>query len=429
MTEGGQTAKGPGGQRSSAAHAHPRTQADRLRRRTYLLLESDGSPDPWAIAIRYSLMVLVLVNVAFSLAATEPALRDQYGGLLLTVEVATLAIFAVEYWARVWSCVEHPRYRLLPKWKARLRYMLTPAALIDAVVILPLAAAPFVALDLSSFVFLRIVRLLKLFRYSGGMEALAEAVFAERRARIACAVILATIVLISATSITYAEGPTQPKDFGSVLHSLWWAIVTITTVGYGDAVPVTPLGRMIAVVTMVVGFAFIALPTAILSSAFAEVIRRRDFTVTWGMIGRVPAFARLDAATIVRIMPRLVARSFQPGDIVVHSHEEPADLYIVVFGTLEGPGRPLPPVADEAPATAEGDNEPATEPPPPETVLLGEGDMFGGPLLVADLGTEGPLVASSATRILILPEDDLKVIARRRPDLYAALVRTGRSAQ
>ncbi|MEW5422716.1 cyclic nucleotide-gated ion channel [Amorphus sp. 3PC139-8] len=432
MTEGAHQAKGPGRQ-VPAAHPHPRTPWERLRRRTYLLLESDGSPDPWAIAIRYSLMALVLVNVAFSLAATEPALRADYGGLLVTVEVATLVIFAIEYWARVWSCVEHPRYRLLSQWKARLRYMLTPAALIDALVILPLAAAPFVTLDLSSFVFLRIVRLLKLFRYSGGMEALAEAIFAERRALTACAVILATIVLISATSITHAEGAAQPHDFGSVLHSLWWAIVTITTVGYGDAVPITPLGRMIAVVTMVVGFAFIALPTAILSSAFAEVIRRRDFTVTWGMIGRVPAFARLDAATVVRIMPRLVARSFQPGDIVVHSHEEPADLFIVVFGTLEGPGRPLPPPSDDPQATVEegeGVGGGASAPQPdPDPVLLGEGDMFGGPLSVADLGTEGPLVATTTTRILILPEDDLKVIARRRPDLYAALVRSARSAQ
>lgn len=429
MTGVGTQAGGAAGQ-THGGHPPPRSELERLRRRTFVLLESDGSPDPWAIAIRYALMALVLINVAFSLAATEPEIDARYGSLLLAVELITLTIFAVEYVARVWSCVEHPRYRGIRKWKARLRYMLTPAALIDAVVILPLAAAPFVALDLSSFVFLRIIRLLKLFRYSGGMEALGEAIFAERRALTACAVILATVVLISATSITFAESEAQPEQFGSVLHSLWWAIVTITTVGYGDAVPVTPAGRMIAVVTMVVGFAFIALPTAILSSAFADVIRRRDFTITWGMIGRIPAFASLDAATIVRIMPRLVARSFHPGDIVVHTHEHLADLYIVIFGTLEAPPLPVeaeePEGADEEADDAEGEPPAAPPPPPPPRapILLGEGDMFGGPLSLAHYGTAGPVVAASTTRILILPEDDLLVIERRRPDILARLIRS-----
>ncbi|MDQ0317516.1 cyclic nucleotide-gated ion channel [Amorphus orientalis] len=411
--QGGQT-------RSAAARARrpqPRTDWERRRRRAYFLLESDGSPDPGAIAVRYGLIAVVVVNVLVALAATDDRLRDGFGPVLLWVELVTLVIFAVEYAARVWSCVEHPRYRGMRKWKARLRYAVTPAALVDAFVILPLAAAPFVALDLTSFVFLRIVRLLKLFRYSGGMAALAEAIFAERRALIACAVILVTVVLLSATSITYAERAGQPDDFGSVLKSLWWAIVTITTVGYGDSVPETPLGRAIAVITMVVGFAFIALPTAILSSSFAEVIRRRDFTITWGMIGRVPAFAGLDAATIVRIMPRLVARSFNSGDIVVHSHETPADLFIVVFGTLEAPA--LPPEPADAP-TEEGDGPaaPADEPP----VLLGEGDMFGGPLSLERYGTDGPLVATVPTRVLILPEDDLMLISRRRPDVYSKLI-------
>ncbi|WP_018699386.1 cyclic nucleotide-gated ion channel [Amorphus coralli] len=385
------------------------------RRRAYFLLESDGSPDPWAIAIRFGLIAVVLLNVAVALAATDPQIRHDNGGLLVGIELATLLLFTVEYVARLWSAVEHPRYHGLPHWRARLRYALTPAAIVDLAVILPLAIAPFVALDLSSFLFLRIIRLLKLFRYSGGMAALGEAVFAERRALLACAVILLAIVLISASSITYAERAAQPDAFGSVIGSLWWTIVTITTVGYGDVVPVTPLGRAIAVVTMVVGFAFIALPTAILSSSFAEVIRRRDFTITWGMIGRVPAFANLDAATIVRIMPRLVARTFHPGDIVVHRNEEPADLHIVVFGVLEAEG------LDDEEEDGGADAASSGHPPLPEPVVFQEGDMFGGPIPMRGFKTAGPVVSTGTSRFLILPEDDLRVIARRRPDVYALL--------
>lgn len=419
-TSGGTPGKRPGSGPRRVPQGPPAklTFRARLRRRAYFLLESDGSPDPWALALRYALIAIVVVNVLVGLAATNRELRADYGPLFILVELVTLLLFTVEYAARIWSCVEHPRYHGLPHWKARLRYALTPAALVDALVILPLAAAPFIAIDLSSFLFLRVVRLLKLFRYSSGMAALGEAVFAERRALLACSVILVSVVLIAATSITHAERVAQPEDFGSVIRSLWWAVVTITTVGYGDAVPVTPLGRFIAMATMVVGFAFIALPTAILSSSFAEVIRRRDFTITWGMVGRVPAFASLDAATIVRIMPRLVARSFHPGDIVVHRHEEPADLHILVFGILEG--SPLPVDPDEA-----ADGEAGAGAEAPEPVVFHEGAMFGGPVSLLDLGTDGPVVATVTSRILILPEDDLRVIARRRPDIFAVLAKGG----
>ncbi|MGX1307113.1 voltage-gated potassium channel [Amorphus suaedae] len=430
MASDGRTAgRGPGNGRRRApvavARPVPLGWRERARRKAYFLLESDGSPDPWALALRYALIALVIFNVVIGLAATSPEIRGGNEPLFIAIELVTLVLFAIEYAARIWSAVEHPRYHGLPHWKARLRYALTPAALIDAMVILPLAVAPFVAIDLSSFLFLRVVRLLKLFRYSSGMAALGEAVFAERRALLACTVILVAVVLISATSITHAERSAQPEIFGSIVKSLWWAVVTITTVGYGDAVPVTPLGRFIAVATMVVGFAFIALPTAILSSSFAEVIRRRDFTITWGMIGRVPAFASLDAATIVRIMPRLVARTYHAGDIVVHLHEAPADLHILVFGTLEG--EPMPPDRQDDEAEAAGDvpADGAASDEPPEPVIFREGDMFGGPIVLTDLGTDGPVVATVTARLLILPEDDLRVIARRRPDIFAVLAKGG----
>lgn len=424
MALGGPTARqGSGtGARRPAVPARPATlsRREKARRRAYFLLESDGSPDPWALTLRYALIGLVIFNVVIGLAATNPDIRRGNEALFITIELVTLVLFAVEYVARLWSAVEHPRYHGLPHWKARLRYALTPAALIDGMVILPLAAAPFVAIDLSSVLFLRVVRLLKLFRYSSGMAALGEAVFAERRALLACMVILVAVVLIAATGITHAERTAQPDIFGTIAKSLWWAVVTVTTVGYGDAVPVTPLGRFIAVATMVVGFAFIALPTAILSSSFAEVIRRRDFTITWGMIGRVPAFASLDAATIVRIMPRLVARTFHAGDIVVHLHEAPADLHILVFGTLEG--EPIP--ADPHEREGEDGGEEGT----PEPVVFHEGDMFGGPVALTTLGTDGPVVATVTSRMLILPEDDLRLIARRRPDIFALLTKDGSAA-
>ncbi len=109
----------------------------------------------------------------------------------------------------------------------------------------------------------------------------------------------------------------QPDKFGTMPQAMWWAIVTLGTVGYGDVVPVTPLGRIVTVFAIVVGFAMIALPVAIVSTAFAEEVRRRDFVVTWGMLARVPLFAHLGAAEIADIMRLLRAQTIEHGEVLV----------------------------------------------------------------------------------------------------------------
>lgn len=367
-----------------------------LRRRAYLLLEGDEGGRPVARALRYGLVTLVVANVGLAFLTARLAPGDPAWTFLLAFELLTLAVFTVEYAARVWVSVEDPRYARLGPLAARLAYARSPEAIVDLVAVLPMYAVVILGADLRGLLLLRVLRLLKLFRYSGGMAALADAVAAERRSLSACAIILATVVALSASAIHYAERAAQPDVFGTLEDAFWWSIVTITTVGYGDTVPVTGLGRAIAAMTMVVGFAFIALPIAILSSSFADVIRNRDFQVTWALVGEVPFLAALDAATISRWMPRLIARRFERGDVVVPAGEEPVEFHMVVAGTLEG-------------GSAEaGDDAP---------VRLGEGAVFGGPVPLANLGIEGPVLALSDVRVMLVSADDIALIRRHRPDL------------
>src|SRR5438045_1936636 len=133
----------------------------------------------------------------------------------------------------------------------------------------------------------RSMRFLKLARYSPGMRSLLDALYAERRALFGCFVILLGAALISATAMHLVEQHAQPQKFGTIPDAMWWAIVTLGTIGYGDVVPITPLGRLVAGVTIFGGLIMIALPVGIIATAFAEEIHRRDFVVTWGMVAQI----------------------------------------------------------------------------------------------------------------------------------------------
>ena len=123
----------------------------------------------------------------------------------------------------------------------------------------------------------RIVRFLKLTRYSPALRSLLEALYTERRALFGCWVILAGATLISATFIHLAEREAQPDKFGTIPDAMWWPVVTLGTIGYGDMVPITPIGKLIAVATIRWGLIMIALPVGVVATAFSEQIHRRDF--------------------------------------------------------------------------------------------------------------------------------------------------------
>ena len=220
-----------------------------------------------------------------------------------------MIVFALEYLARLWSVVGHSPRKLSPA-QDRLEYAFSSLGIIDLLAFLPASVALVVG-DRTTLVLLGVLPFFKLVRYSPAMRSLLAALHAERRTLVGCLVILLGAVLVFASLLYAIEHDVQPDKFGTIPQAMWWAIVTLGTVGYGDVVPVTPLGKLVSVFAIVGGLTMIALPVAIISTAFADEIRRRDFVVTWGMLARVPLFSHLSATEIADIMRLLRARTIE----------------------------------------------------------------------------------------------------------------------
>lgn len=218
----------------------------------------------------------------------------------------------------------------------RLSYACGPFAIIDLMAILPFYLALILpGFDLRLLRALRLLRLFKLARYSPALASLWRVLVDERRALAAALIIVLFLLTDSATAIYHVERTLQPEAFGSIPAAMWWAVATLTTVGYGDVVPVTDLGRMIGGLVMVFGLAMFALPIAIIASGFSSEIHRHDFVVTWGMVARVPLFARLDALSVSRITNLLHSRVVTPGMEIVRRGEPAKAMYFIASGEVE----------------------------------------------------------------------------------------------
>ncbi|MDX1597007.1 MAG: ion transporter [Nitrosopumilaceae archaeon] len=241
--------------------------------RAYEILEGTTN-DKIARGFQIFIITLISVNVLFVLIETEESVLDEYGYLFTPFEVFSVIIFTIEYAGRIVVCKLNPKYQGVKF--ARLRYVVTPMMLVDLAAILPFFL-PFVVADVR---FIRIIRLLRLFRlfklarYSEPMRTLGE-VFKAKAGDLGVAFFILFIVLIFASSLMYhAEHVAQPEVFSSIPASMWWGIVTLTTIGYGDTYPVTVLGKIIAAGVAVLGIAVYAIPTGIMASAFTEELRK-----------------------------------------------------------------------------------------------------------------------------------------------------------
>jgi voltage-gated potassium channel len=226
----------------------------------------------------YAISAIIVLNIAAIILDSVEPVRATWGTWLVAFEWFSVAVFTVEYAARLWSCTSDPRYG--GAVRGRLRYATTLFSIIDLLAILPTYALFVAGSSGVDLTFLRALRLFRLFRvfklgrYSEAARHL-SAVFRERRHDLAVAAGVAAVFLLVSSSIMYeAEHEAQPDKFSSILDAMWWGVVTLGTVGYGDVFPVTPLGKVLGGFAILAGIAFIAMPTAILAGGFLTQLEK-----------------------------------------------------------------------------------------------------------------------------------------------------------
>ncbi|MDX1655162.1 MAG: ion transporter [Candidatus Competibacteraceae bacterium] len=248
------------------------------RRRTWEILEQAHLGDHTSRVVDIILEVLIIANVLAVVLESVEALEAQYRELFRWFNLVSVLIFTVEYLLRLWCAPERYPDDARPNLP-RLRWAVTPLALADLLAILPFYLSMFVVLDLRFLRLLRLLRVLKLARYSVAMKLLGD-VFREEAGTFGTTLfILLVVMVLAASGIYVVEHQAQPEAFGSIPAAMWWAVATLTTVGYGDVTPITSLGKMFGACITIVGVGMVALPSGLLASAFSEQLRRRRETL------------------------------------------------------------------------------------------------------------------------------------------------------
>ncbi|MFD2034669.1 ion transporter [Belliella marina] len=262
-----------------------------MKEKIYYILSVSKKPGDTSWYFDIFIITLIILNVLAIVLESIEHVRLQYQTQFDIFEIFSVVIFTVEYILRVWTADLIPTYK--KPLTGNLKFALTPLALIDLLAFLPFYL-PFIGIDLRLLRVLRIFRIFRLFKIARYVEALSfiNSVFKKKKEELAISLIFtAFLLLISSAFMYYVENEAQPENFSSIPGTMWWGIATLTTVGYGDIYPVTPLGQFLGGIIAIIGIGLFALPTGILASGFSDEISKRkqqgDYCATCGQTIKV----------------------------------------------------------------------------------------------------------------------------------------------
>jgi voltage-gated potassium channel len=322
------------------------------------------------------------------------------GVVMMLVLTVAPAYETAHHWvdAMLWACLAF----FVFEWVVRLRhaylakrawgYALSGRGLVDAVA----AAAIPLALDLGanpkSAWLLGVFWVLKVVPGVPGLRQLRRVLVVESGPLLSVLVIFLMVLFLASVAEHFLERDVQPAGFGSVPAALWWAVVTLTTVGYGDVVPITPLGRLVAAFVMICGLGVFGLWTGILATGFAAETRRDNFLRTWESVSKVPFFAALGPAAIADVTHMLRTMDLPARTMIIRKGQAGDCMYFIAAGEVEVdlPGK---------------------------KVRLGEGAFFGEMALLGNNLRSANITTTRVSRLLVLDLVDFRMLMARHPDL------------
>ena len=379
-----------------------------MRERVYRILYGNNQPIAHVVVKGLFLLAIVTV-VTTAMLGTLPKLDDEVAILIEYVRAIALIVFTLEFFIRFWIAPEGPAHTFdtaVPDSPhignalvSRFAYISSPLGLVDLAVVLPAWINLLQPITLHWFELAAALSLFKLSRYVPALSLVAAVVARQGRSIFAALVVLGILLVFAATVIYLFEYEAQPDSFESIPQSLWWAISTMATVGYGDMTPITPIGRLIGGIAMLFGIAMFAVPAGILASGFAEELRKRDFVVSWQSVARVPLFARLDAIAIASVAQLLKPRSVSANQAIVRRGDVADSMYFIMEGEVEVELTPSP-------------------------VRLKQGDFFGEIALVENIRRTATVLSLTDCRLLVLETADFGRLTDQIPELKEEIKRT-----
>ncbi len=368
------------------------------RWRVHQTLESGLGHDRLSVIVNTGILVLVCVNIVLVALGTVPAFAAEHRAVMQLVALVSALVFGAEYAARLWAAVDLPYLADFGPLRARLNYALRPLPMADLVA--AVAAVLAVAFDdVAGVAVARLACFLKVARYSPALHSLGRVVAAERGTLFGALLVMLGLLLVAGSGLYVLERGVQPERFGTLPDALWWALVTLATVGYGDVVPVTAAGKVFTMIVILSGVGVFAIPVGIIVNGFSQELSRRDFMVTWGLVARVPVFSGLDAATIAQIMDLLQSHVYEAGEEIVRSGERADSMFFIASGEV-------------VVAADNGD------------VRLGQGEFFGEMALLEHRLRGHDVTACTRCRLLVLKREDFERLTRGHPEVLARVRET-----
>ncbi len=357
--------------------------------RLYSILHPD-TRDPAARVFRGVHHAMVAAGVGIMLADTVVPWRQAYDDVLDAGFQIVCAFFFTEYVLRLWAAPGAPGAAHHGKWWSRLAWARSLGGVFDFFGALP--GVLDIVFDPRYASLFGFIWAFKLVRYSPGLVILERVIGNAWHALVSVLLGFGILLLLAASLAYLLERSTQPDVFGSIPAALWWAIVTMTTTGYGDVIPQTVLGRMLSGIVMVSGILVIALWAGILATGYFEETRRREFLRTWDLVAKVPFFRDVGAAAIADVAQLLRPRDYPAGAVIVRRGERGDCMYFVASGEVEIRVRP-------------------------ESIRAGSGDFFGELALLTGDPRNATIVAVRQSTLLRLDIVDFRRLLGRQPEL------------
>jgi voltage-gated potassium channel len=360
------------------------------------------------LAWRPFMIALALASLAIGampIVKTEPDLAAD-AQIILAIQLIAGLIFLADYVAHLWLAYDAPGSKDSPAERVW-RYVGSTTGVIDLLSLVAVAGPVSGALTDDAALLFECVPMLKPLRYFAALDTLAAVLRRESRVLIAGFLILLILLLFLSVAAYLIERAAQPDKFGTVAEAAWWGIATLSSVGYGDSVPVTPLGKLLGGVAVIVGIGIFALPTGILATGFAEELRRRSFVVTWNLVAAVPFFQRLPAIVIAELAAKLEPLTVKRGELLIVQGEHADAMYFLIEGEVD--------------VLVSGTR----------IQRLHVGDFFGEIALLEDVTRTASVAAATFCRVLRLRRDEFKSVIRTHPelgDIAAKVARERRSA-